>query len=54
MNKEINVKKLFLLWEIMADLESLLWEIYFEEFMELCCENYSNTMDGTKNNNIPF
>jgi hypothetical protein len=54
MNKEINVKKLFLLWEIMTELESLLWEIYFEEFMELCIEKYPDIMDGTANNDIPF
>ena len=54
MNKEINVKKLFLLWEIIAELESLLWEIYFDEFMQLCIEKHPDPMDGTENNNIAF
>lgn len=54
MKKEINVKRLFLLWEIMAELESLLWEVYFDEFMDLCTEKHQDTMDGAENNNIPF
>ncbi|UCD39546.1 MAG: hypothetical protein JSV87_03795 [Candidatus Bathyarchaeota archaeon] len=45
---------MFLLWEIMVELEELLWEIYFEKFMELCIEKPSDIKDGTGNNDIPF
>ena len=54
MNKKINVKKLFLLWEIMAELESVLWDIYFDEFMQLCIEKPPDVTDGSENNDIPF
>ena len=54
MSRQINVKKMFLLWEIMAELESLLWEIYFDEFMQLCLENPPEIREDTGNNDIPF
>jgi hypothetical protein len=54
MNKEINVKKLFLLWQIIAELESVLWEIYFDEFMQLCIENPPDIRDQTGDNNFTF
>jgi hypothetical protein len=54
MNKEINVKKLFLLWQIIAELESVLWEIYFDEFMQLCIENPPDIRDQTDDNNFTF
>jgi hypothetical protein len=54
MDKEINVKKLFLLWEIMAELESVLWDIYFDEFMQLCIETPPDSIHGPKNKDIPF
>ena len=54
MQKEIQVKKMFLLWEIMAELESLLWEVYFEEFMDFCFEKESDVMGGSDVDDIPF
>jgi hypothetical protein len=38
MKEDLLVKKLFVLWETMADLENILWETYLEKFMQLCCE----------------
>ena len=54
MSRQINVKKMFLLWEIMAELESVLWEIYFDEFMQLCLENPPEIREDNSNNDIPF
>ena len=54
MSRQINVKKMFLLWEIMAELESVLWEIYFDEFMQLCLENPPEINEDNDNNDIPF
>jgi hypothetical protein len=54
MQKEIRVKKMFLLWEIMAELESLLWEVYFEDFMDICIERESDVMNDSDENDIPF
>jgi hypothetical protein len=45
---------MFLLWEIMADLESVLWEIFFDEFMQLCLENPPEIREDNGNNDIPF
>lgn len=38
MDKKVSAKKMFILWEMMATLESMLWEIFFEEFMGFCAE----------------
>ena len=54
MQKEIQVKKIFLLWEIMVELETLLWEIYYEEFMELCIERTPDPGNDITNNDFPF
>ena len=54
MSRQINVKKMFLLCEIMAELESVLWEIYFDEFMQLCLENPPEIREDNGNNDIPF
>jgi hypothetical protein len=54
MNKQIHVKKMYLLWEIIAELESVLWEMYFEEFMQLCIENPPDIVEDSGNNDIAF
>jgi len=50
MEEKLLVKKLFVLWETMADLENILWETYLEEFMQLCIDKDPDPPDDLLDN----
>ena len=38
MNKDKEVITAFKIWEHMAELQSILWDLYYDEFLDLICE----------------
>ena len=45
MNKKKQIITAFKMWQHMAELESILWDLYYEDFLDLCVQqdnaNYS-------------
>ena len=45
----------FKLWEKLAEIENILWERYYNEFMDLMIDNSSqSSSDNQQNDPLPF
>jgi hypothetical protein len=53
-NKEVNIA--FRIWEHITQLESILWDRYYDEFLDLAIEQDDAKIshDGSQNINDPF
>ncbi len=38
MNKKKQIITAFKMWQHMAELESILWDLYYEDFLDLCAK----------------
>ena len=56
MNKNKEVITAFKIWEHMAELESILWDLYYDDFLDLIIEqeNAKPLKDDNSNINYPF
>ncbi len=51
---DIPIEKMFALWETMGQIEALLLDIYFEEFMGLCAEKQPDQVNDISHDEFPF
>ena len=56
MNKKKQVITAFKMWEYMAELESILWDLYYDDFLDLIIEqdNANSSKDDTPDGKYPF
>ena len=56
MNKKKQAITAFKMWEHMAELQSILWDLYYDEFLDLIIEqeNAKSSKDDTSDINYPF
>ena len=56
MNRKKHIITAFKMWEHMAELESILWDLYYEDFLDLCVEqdNANCSKEDTLDVNYPF
>lgn len=56
MNKNKKIITAFKMWEHMAELESLLWDLYYDDFLDLIIEqeNAKPSKDNTSDTKYPF
>ncbi len=55
--KNAEAKSAFIIWEKMAELEDIMWDHYYNEFLEFCMELEQpgqNSLDHTQNDGNPF
>ena len=56
MNKNEQIITAFKMWQHMAELESILWDLYYEDFLDLCVQqdNANCSKKDTPDVNHPF
>ena len=56
MNKKKEVINAFKMWQHMAELQSILWDLYYDEFLDLIIEqeNANASKDDTSDIKYPF
>jgi hypothetical protein len=56
MNRKKQIITAFKMWEHMAELESILWDLYYEDFLDLIVEqdNAKSSKDDTSDVKYPF
>jgi hypothetical protein len=56
MNKKKQIITAFQMWEHMAELESILWDLYYEDFLDLCVQqdNANRSKKDTPDVEYPF
>jgi hypothetical protein len=56
MNKKKEVQNAFKMWEHLAELESILWNRYYDDFLDLCVEqeNANSSKKDTPDVDYPF
>jgi hypothetical protein len=56
MNKKKQIITAFKMWQHMAELESILWDLYYEDFLDLCAkqDNANCSKKDTPDVEYPF
>ena len=56
MNKKKQAITAFKMWELMAELQSILWDLYYDEFLDLIIEqeNASASKEDSSDIKYPF
>jgi hypothetical protein len=56
MNKKKEVSTAFKMWEHMAELQSILWDLYYDDFLDLIIEQQKEkpSKDDTSDIKYPF
>ena len=56
MNKKKQIITAFKMWQHMAELESILWDLYYEDFLDLYIEqdNADSSKEDTPDVEYPF